>query len=90
MGLVTLDEARMLWAAFRALPIDMILVPELATRAWTLAEQFNLPTLYDAAFLACTEVAPGDDAIREFWTADHLLVRQLGTNAPAYLRLLGV
>jgi hypothetical protein len=55
------------------------------------AAEYDLATLYDAAFLACTEVAPGaEEATREYWTADTALVRQLGARKPAYVRQLGV
>lgn len=78
-GLVEVAEGRRLWTAFLKLPIDFLDTWALRMRAWELAEQYTLPTLYDATFLACTELAPGPaSARREFWTADAVLLRQLG------------
>lgn len=51
--------------------------------AWRIAERFDLPVLYDAAYLA---VAEAEQA--EFWTADEKLVRKLNGALP-YVRLLG-
>lgn len=89
-GLVTSEAADTVWESFRRLPIESVERPNLATRAWEIAKRYNLPTLYDAAFMACVEVVPAaDGAIRQFWTADSALVRQLGGEKPAYVRVLG-
>lgn len=89
MGFLRPDEIEALWVRFSRLPIDFIDTPELRARAWAIAAQFNLPTLYDATFLACTEVTPTSGAgTREFWTADRALIRQLGAAMPAYVRQL--
>ena len=72
-----------------ALPIDFVYTSELRARAWQLTEEFGLPTLYDVAFLACVRVAPAaEPAVREFWTADHELSRQLGDGKLPYVRQL--
>jgi predicted nucleic acid-binding protein len=89
-GLLQPDEAHALWTAFLDLPIAYLDTRPLRERAWVLAEQYALPTLYDAAFLACTELAPAPPtAEREFWTADAVLVQQLGPQSPGYVRQLG-
>jgi predicted nucleic acid-binding protein len=89
-SLITADEASALWSAFLKLPLEYVDEPNLRARAWELAAAFALPTLYDAAFLACTEVVPAPGATdREFWTADRELLRQLGASRPAYVRELG-
>jgi predicted nucleic acid-binding protein len=83
------EEAEELWTNFGRLPIEFVEAPALCTRAWEIAEEYALPTLYDAAFLACTEVKPAPEGtVREFWTADQELVRSLRVNRPAYLREL--
>jgi predicted nucleic acid-binding protein len=83
------DDAVAIWLAFLDLPIEYVDLPGLRVRAWEIAERTELPTLYDAAFLACTEVAPADEpAAREFWTADAELLDYLGVNRPAYVRQL--
>lgn len=89
-GLVRPDQAEGAYLRFGRLPIDYIDTPELRGRAWEIARRFNLPTLYDAAFLACVEsaAAPGG-AEREFWTTDEELFRSLGSDRPSYVRWLG-
>ncbi|MBI2911462.1 MAG: type II toxin-antitoxin system VapC family toxin [Chloroflexi bacterium] len=83
-------EAEAVWGRFCRLPIAFADPPGLRARAWEIARQYALPTLYDAAFLACTEVAPAEEgAAREFWTADRALVRALGADPPPYVRQLG-
>jgi predicted nucleic acid-binding protein len=86
-GLLQPDEAESLWTAFLDLPIEFVESPELRRRAWRLTDQHNLPTLYDASFLACTELLPTDS--REFWTADDTFVAQLGASRPGYVHRLG-
>ena len=78
------------WEEFIALPVDYLDTPEAYGRAWELADRYTLPTLYDAAYLACTELAPLDEpGAREFWTADQTLIAQLGARRPAYVHRLG-
>jgi predicted nucleic acid-binding protein len=80
-----------LWDHFLDLPIEYVDDHVLRSRAWKMAQQWRLPTLYDAAFLACTELVPAArDAERQFWTSDRELLRSLGTPRPAYVRELGV
>lgn len=79
-------DAAEAWADFQAMPIMFVDASELRSRAWDLAERYGQPTLYDAAYLACTEVAEGMS--RTFWTADDALLRALGGKRPAYVRHL--
>ncbi|MHB8576640.1 MAG: type II toxin-antitoxin system VapC family toxin [Dehalococcoidia bacterium] len=77
------------WDVFCDLPMDFVDTPSMRIRAWEIAMRNALPTLYDASFMACAEIAPGpDDAERRFWTADETLIRALGANRPAYVRHL--
>ena len=83
------EEADLLWARFSVLPVQYANPPSLHNRAWEIAVHFDLPTLYDAAYLACTEsaLAPAG-AAREFWTLDEGLLRSLGAERPSYVRQL--
>lgn len=49
-------------------------------------EQYQMPILYDAAFLACAE-SVGVNC--QFWTADKTLLNQLAQNRPDYVKELG-
>ncbi len=79
-------EAADAWTDLQAMPITFIDKPELRSRAWDLAERYGQPTLYDAAYLACTEVVEGSS--RAFWTADEALLAALGSARPAYVHHL--
>lgn len=81
-GLLAPALATEAWDAFRTLPLVFVSGYALAERAWTLARRWNLPTLYDAAFLA----AGAEEA---FWTADARLVEALGPPLPAWVHALG-
>jgi predicted nucleic acid-binding protein len=83
MQVVTTEEAQGFFEDFCELPIDYIEAEAIRAKTWEIAEQYELLTLYDAAFLACAESIPA-----EFWTADAALVRQL-IPRPAYLREMG-
>ncbi len=81
-GLLTSALAAEAWGTFRDLPLVFISGHELADRAWILARRWQLPTVYDAAFLAAGEE-------QEFWTADEPLVQALGPAPPGWVHLLG-
>jgi len=83
--LLSAEDAEMLWGDFSELPIEYLGGPELQRRTWEVAKRHALPTLYDAAFLACAELTGAP----EFWTADRALIRHLGAARPAYVRELG-
>ncbi|NMF64220.1 PIN domain nuclease [Brasilonema octagenarum UFV-E1] len=82
MKVITTEEAQGFFQDFCELPIDYIEEEVIRVKAWEIAERYVLPTLYDAAFIACAESVSA-----EFWTADVTLVRQL-TPRPIYLREL--
>ena len=82
MGLLTIEEAQGCFEDFSNLPIDYINGESVRARSWELAEQYQLPTLYDAAFLACAESESA-----EFWTADEVLLRKLSP-CPSYVHQL--
>lgn len=90
-NLLTADVATAYWQDFCALPIQYTESPQLSNRAWEISQTYQLPTLYDAAFLACTELVAGSvGAPGEFWTADKVLLNSLGSAKPAYVRELGI
>lgn len=89
LGFIRAEEADTLWRAFSKLPVRYVDSPALRSRTWEIARQYNLSTLYDAGFLACTEVAAPAHIRRQFWTTDERLVHSLGTEPPSYLRQLG-
>lgn len=89
-GLLTPGQSDGLWSSFCELPIDFLDSPAMRTRAWELAERYGLPTLYDAAFLACIETATAPaDSSREYWTADDEVLRRMESARPSYVRRLG-
>lgn len=89
-GHILPSEADAYWIDYKKLPIQFLDSPAIRARAWTISQQFDLPTLYDAAFLACVEVTlASTEATREFWTADRAFVRALGSGRPSFLYVLG-
>jgi predicted nucleic acid-binding protein len=82
MGVIIDEEAQGCFEDFCELPIDYVEEETIRVRSWEIAAQYELPTLYDAAFLACAESVSG-----EFWTTDTAMVRKL-TPRPPYLREL--
>lgn len=83
IGVITKEEAQGFFEDFCELPIDYIEEETIRVKSWEIAEEYGLYTLYDAAFLACSEMTSA-----EFWTADAALVRQV-TPKPDYLREIG-
>ncbi len=81
------EEADQTWTLFLDLPVAFVDSPTIRERSWRLASEFKLPSLYDAAFLACTELVGDAASIHEFWTADLDLVRRLKPR-PHYVRTL--
>jgi predicted nucleic acid-binding protein len=82
MGLLTTSEAQGCYSDFCNLPIDYLKSESLRVRAWEIAEEYQLPTLYDAAFLACAEIEKA-----QFWTSDKVLVNKLSP-LPTYVNQL--
>lgn len=87
LGALAKRDADALWHGFLDLPIVYVDDHAIRDRAWEIARAFDMPTLYDAAFMAVTELAAGP-AARTFWTADGELVRRLGPRRPSYVREL--
>lgn len=81
-GLLTIEESQACFEDFQQLPLEFIDHSDLQAKAWAIATQHNLSTLYDAAFLACSEHCEA-----EFWTADQVLLRSLSP-CPKYVRSL--
>jgi predicted nucleic acid-binding protein len=81
-GLLTLDESQACFEDFQQLPLEFIDRSDLRTKAWEIATQNDLATLYDAAFLACSEHCGA-----EFWTADQVLIKSLSP-CPDYIHSL--
>ena len=72
-GQVQLDEARALLAQFLALPVALQAPEALYDRSLVLADQHNLPAVYDAHYVALAEILG-----TTLWTADQRLLRILG------------
>ena len=83
---LTPDEAEEAWADFQAMTVAFLDTAEIRRRAWELATQFRQSTLYDVAYMACTELAEGGS--RTFWTANDELIRALDIDRPSYVRHL--
>jgi len=86
---LTANEAGEGWQEFLGMPIVFLDTPQIRARSWEIADRYNLPTLYDAAYLACTELGDVEDpGQREFWTADQRLLSHLGDLLHPYVRQL--
>jgi predicted nucleic acid-binding protein len=76
-GILKENEAFTLWEAFANINnIQFIHYNEIWEKTWDISNREDLPTLYDAAFLAVCEVYK----INEFWTADLKLLNSLSNN----------
>ncbi len=88
-GLITRAEADTAWGRFVSLGIEHPNDPRVPSLAWEICSRFDLPTMYDAAFLAvCESMTDESPGGVEFWTADRALVQSLGDAAPQYVRLI--
>jgi predicted nucleic acid-binding protein len=77
MKLLDKKDADILWDSFINLGnIEFIHFSEISTLAWEISKEENLPTLYDAAFLAVCEKYE----IEEFWTDDKKLINSIKSN----------
>lgn len=74
------QEADNLWLEFRQFPgIEYLDDEVVMDRAWKIGRHFDMPSLYDAAFLAVAEVvAERTGEVCQYWTADEKLVNLLG------------
>jgi predicted nucleic acid-binding protein len=76
-GIVDLDSARALLAAFLQVPIAILAPRDLHDRALVVSNELNLPATYDAYYIALAEQY---SAI--LWTADQRLLRSLRGTRP--------
>jgi len=83
-GTISLDAANAAFETVGKSPVRIMHNTEIRALAWQLAEQLNLSTLYDAAYLALTQHVDG-----ELWTADRRLYNQVSGAIPTIrIRLL--
>lgn len=79
-GELAVQEADDLWLEFRQFPgVEYLGDEAIMDRTWKISRHFDLPTLYDAAFMAVAEVVAervGEEC--EYWTTDQKLVNALG------------
>jgi len=80
---LTPEQAEAAFVKLQALPIQRVSVPEQRQRAWRIATEFSFATVYDAAYLALSELRGC-----EFWTADERLYNQVKDKL-AFVKWLG-
>ncbi|MBM4083531.1 MAG: type II toxin-antitoxin system VapC family toxin [Planctomycetes bacterium] len=80
---LTAEQAQTAFAELRALPIKPMSLPGQRERAWELAAEFGLATVYDATYLALAELRGC-----EFWTADEALFNRVKHKLP-FVKWLG-
>lgn len=85
-GEISAEEGTEAWADFQVMRVEYIDLPAVRDRTWSLADRYGQPTLYDTAYLACTESVEG--LSRGFWTADDALIAALGDRRPSYVHHL--
>jgi len=66
-GKLTHNDARKAYSILDLAPVQIVTHPNLRQRARDIAEQFNLPTVYDATYASLAELRGCD-----FWTADRV------------------
>ena len=74
---ISAEAGQMAFEAFLAQEIELHHPGDLEVRAWELAQQYDRPTAYDAAYLATAEHAGC-----ELWTADARLIKAVGGALP--------
>ncbi len=74
-NLLTAEQATTLYNAYNNFDINYLDSPKIRERAWEIAHQYMMPTLYDAVFLACAESESAT-----YWTADKVLLKQLNSS----------
>jgi len=80
---LTPEQAEAAFVKLQALPIQQIAVPGQRQRAWEIATDLGLPTVYDATYLALAELRGC-----EFWTADERLFNRVKDRLP-FVKWLG-
>jgi len=84
LGLITSSQATGFYDDFCQMPVNYLDSNTVRDKTWYIAERFSLATLYDAAFLAVSELEEA-----EFWTADQSLLNTLNP-CPEYVRFLNI
>lgn len=79
---LTQAQADAAFEAAQAIPLKALEIPGQRRRGWELANEFNLPTVYDSHYLALAELRNCD-----FWTSDAKLYRLVKDRLP-YVHLL--
>ena len=82
-GVISRAAGEFAFQSLRTQPIRLLHPPQLAERAWALAQQFKRPTAYDAFYLALAEWAGC-----ELWTADRRLYSVVTHDLP-WVKWLG-
>ena len=82
------QEADDLWLEYRQFSgITYLEEDAIMDRAWKISRYFDMPTLYDAAYLAvCEIIQEQTNEVCEFWTADERLVNTVKNKK--YVKLL--
>lgn len=78
---LAIQEADDLWLEYRQFPGIEYLPDDdtIMDRAWKISRYFDMPTLYDATYMAVAEIVEERTReICEFWTADERLFNTLG------------
>ena len=79
---ITREQVTRSFIEFERLGLEIVDSRHWALRAFALAEQFTLPAVYDAIYLACAE-----DLDAELWTCDRRFVASFGPERPEQLKL---
>jgi len=82
-GLVSPEEAELMFKAFHFLGVRLLYPDGLHQRAWELAKRFNRPQAYDSHYLALAEILG-----LELWTADERLYNVV-KHSLSWVRWLG-
>jgi predicted nucleic acid-binding protein len=88
--LITVDRGKAAVEAFRALALDIILIPaaDLYMATWALADRYQRPNLYDAYYVALAEsldcpLWTADDHLRRIMPGHASLILSLRNDPPA-------
>jgi predicted nucleic acid-binding protein len=76
-GLVTPEEAGLMFKTFHLLGVRLLYPDGLHQKAWELAKRFNRPQAYDSHYLALAEILG-----LEFWTSDERLYNIVASGLP--------
>ena len=81
-GRMPREEANEGFTLLMMTPLEEIGGPEVYRRAWEIAEELGMPTIYDSVYLAVAELRGA-----EFWTADRKLFEK--AKGRGFVHLLG-